>query len=231
MIGIQLDQVRQILCLGAHSDDIEIGCGGTLLDLLAKRPDTRVHWVVLSARGPREAEARASAERFLAGAGEREIILGQFRDGYLPFEGSEVKDFFEGLKELGSPDLIFTHYRHDLHQDHRMVCDLAWNTFRNHLILEYEIPKYDGDMGAPNLFAPLSREICDEKIAVILESFGSQADRYWFTDDTFRSLLRLRGVEARSQTGFAEAFYARKTTVDWAGKLGESKSGKEETKQ
>ncbi len=201
------------MCLGAHADDIEIGCGGTVLDLVARHPDTRVHWVVLSAEGPRAQEATESAERFLAGASDTKIILGDFRDGYFPYVGREVKDFFEGLKDLGSPDIILTHYRHDLHQDHRMVSDLAWNTFRNHLILEYEVPKYDGDMGAPNFFVPLSREICDQKVAGILDGFATQRAHYWFTDETFRSLLRLRGVEARSETGYAESFYARKVTL------------------
>jgi LmbE family N-acetylglucosaminyl deacetylase len=210
------DAPLQVLCLGAHADDIEIGCGGTMLGLVAKRPETRVHWVVLSAQGVREREALAAAERFLAGAGEKKIVLGQFRDGYFPYEGSEIKDFFEGLKGEVSPDLVLTHYRHDLHQDHRMVCDLTWNTFRDHLILEYEVPKYDGDMGAPNLFTPLAPEICDAKIAAILESFSSQRDRYWFTEETFRALMRLRGVEACSETGYAEAFYARKATLDLA---------------
>jgi LmbE family N-acetylglucosaminyl deacetylase len=204
----------RVLCLGAHADDIEIGCGGTLLDLIARRPDTRVHWVVLSAQGIREREARESAERFLAGARDKKIQLEQFRDGYFPYEGSAVKDFFESLKHDDPPDLILTHYRDDLHQDHRMVCDLTWNTFRNHLILEYEIPKYDGDLGAPNLFTPLSPEICDEKIAAILESFASQRDHYWFRDETFRALMQLRGVEARSGTGYAEAFYARKVLLE-----------------
>jgi LmbE family N-acetylglucosaminyl deacetylase len=207
------DTPLRVLCLGAHADDIEIGCGGTLLDLIARRPDTRVHWVVLSARGVREREASESAERFLAGATEKKIQLGQFRDGYFPYEGSAVKDFFESLKDEVTPDLILTHHRDDLHQDHRIVCDLTWNTFRNHLILEYEIPKYDGDLGVPNLFTPLSPEICDEKIAGILESFASQRDRYWFRDETFRALMQLRGVEARSGTGYAEAFYARKALL------------------
>jgi LmbE family N-acetylglucosaminyl deacetylase len=204
------DTPLSVLCLGAHADDIEIGCGGTVLDLIARRPETRVSWVVLSARGDREREARESAERFLAGAADKKIRLGQFRDGYFPYEGAEVKDFFESLKDDEPPDLILTHYRDDLHQDHRIVCDLTWNTFRNHLILEYEIPKYDGDLGVPNLFTPLSPEICDEKIAGILEGFATQRDRYWFRDETFRALMQLRGVEARSDTGYAEAFYARK---------------------
>jgi LmbE family N-acetylglucosaminyl deacetylase len=207
------DAPFELLCVGAHADDIEIGCGGTVLDLLAKRPETRVHWVVLSACGAREPEASAAAERFLAGAAEKKVVLAQFRDGYFPYEGSGIKDFFEGLKGEVSPDLVLTHYRHDLHQDHRMVCDLTWNTFRDHLILEYEVPKYDGDMGAPNLFTPLAPEICEAKIAAILQSFSSQRDHHWFTDETFRALLRLRGVEAHSETGYAEAFYARKTTL------------------
>jgi LmbE family N-acetylglucosaminyl deacetylase len=204
----------EILCIGAHADDIEIGCGGTILDLLATRPDTRVHWVVLSATGVRQQEASDSASRFLARAREKEITLRDFRDGFFPYVGGEIKDFFEGLKDLGSPDLILTSYRHDLHQDHRVVSELTWNTFRDHLILEYELPKYDGDMGAPNCFVPLAQETCDAKIAAILETYASQRQRYWFTEDTFRSLLRLRGVEAHSTTGYAEAFYARKVGLE-----------------
>jgi LmbE family N-acetylglucosaminyl deacetylase len=207
------DAPLQVLCLGAHADDIEIGCGGTVLDLLAKRPDTQVHWVVLSACGVREREATASAERFLAGAREKDVVLREFRDGYFPYSGNDIKDFFEGLKSEVSPDLVLTHYRHDLHQDHRMVSELTWNTFRDHLILEYEVPKYDGDLGVPNLFAPLDSTICDEKIAAILDGFSSQRGHYWFTDETFRALLRLRGVEARSETGYAEAFFARKVVL------------------
>ena len=204
------DSPLQVLCLGAHADDIEIGCGGAVLELLANRPGTRVDWVVLSARGVREKEASAAAERFTAAARQKTITLGQFRDGYFPYSGGEIKDFFEELKGRVDPDIVLTHHRHDLHQDHRMVSDLTWNTFRNHLILEYEIPKYDGDLGVPNFFAPLSSRSCDEKIAAILECFSSQRDRYWFTDETFRALLRLRGVEARSPTGYAEGFHARK---------------------
>ena len=217
MLNLELaaigDRPLRILCLGAHADDIEIGCGGTILDLLAKRPDAEMCWVVLSARDAREQEARQSADRFLSGAREKKVTLGRFRDGFFPYEGSQIKEFFEGLKDLGSPDLILTHYRHDLHQDHRMVSDLTWNTFRNHTILEYEVPKYDGDLGVPNLFMPLTTEICDAKISGILEGFASQKNRYWFTGDTFRAMLRLRGVEARSETGHAEAFYARKLTL------------------
>lgn len=204
------DGPLKVLCLGAHADDIEIGCGGTILELVETHPDTHIHWVVLSAKGPRKVEATASAEYFLAGANNTNIIIGDIRDGYFPYLGPEVKDFFEGLKDLGSHDLILTHFRHDLHQDHRTVSGLTWNTWRDHLILEYEIPKYDGDLGSPNLFMPLSTEVCNRKITGILDGFQSQQDRHWFTGETFRSLLRLRGVEAQSETGYAEAFYARK---------------------
>lgn len=204
------DKPLQVLCLGAHSDDLEIGCGGTVLDLIARRPDTHIHWVVLGASGERRQEATTAAERILAGAHSKKVILQEFRDGYFPYEGADIKDFFEELKGMVTPDLIFTHYRKDLHQDHRLVSQLTWNTFRNHLILEYEIPKYDGDTGSPNLFVPLSAQICEAKVAAILESFASQRDRYWFTADTFQALLRLRGVEARSDSGFAEGFYAHK---------------------
>lgn len=210
----------QVLCLGAHADDLEIGCAGTLLDLIERRPDTRITWAVWSACGVRREEARVAAERILSGAREKTIVLKEFRDGYFPYEGAELKDAFEELKEKVAPDLIFTHYRKDLHQDHRLVSELTWNTFRNHLILEYEVPKYDGDTGSPNLFVPLSARICEAKIAAILDSFASQRDRYWFTADTFQAMLRLRGVEARADSGFAEGFYAHKLILGSAKALG-----------
>src|ERR1019366_10187722 len=143
-----------ILCLGSHSDDIEIGCGGAILHLADQYPGSRFHWVVFSATGVREAEARRAAEMF-AGNNLQEPILKSFQDGFMPFSGGEVKAIFEELKGKVSPDVIFTHHRNDAHQDHRLIAQLTWNTFRDHLILEYEIPKYDGDLGQPNVFVPL----------------------------------------------------------------------------
>lgn len=202
-----------ILCLGAHSDDIEIGCGGTLLRLAAEHRGSVLHWVVFSATGIREAEARLGAQLFSAGANLQGPLLKGFRDGFLPFVGGEVKAVFEELKRTVSPDLIFTHNRHDAHQDHRLLSELAWNTFRNHLILEYEIPKYDGDLGRPNVFAPIDEETSQKKVQYIVESFKSQHEKHWFEKETFFSLMRLRGMECNAESGYAEAFYCRKLVL------------------
>jgi LmbE family N-acetylglucosaminyl deacetylase len=196
--------------LGAHSDDIEIGCGGTMLRLISEYSQLNVTWVVFGASGPRIDEAQKSAGMFLAGVKEKRILIHQFRDGYFPYHGAEIKDRFEELKDQISPDLVFTHYRRDLHQDHRLIEELTWNTFRNHLILEYEIPKYDGDMGAPNFYIPFPEDIALRKVQYLNECFGTQRSKYWFTEDTFLSLMRLRGVESRSESKYAEGFYANK---------------------
>lgn len=203
-----------VLLLGAHADDVEIGCGATVLELARLRPDARVHWVVLSASGERHGEAARSAAGFLAGFREPCVELGDFRDGFFPYDGGRVKEFFEGLKARVRPDLILTHHRHDLHQDHRLVCELTWNTFRDHVVLEYEIPKYEGDLGTPNVLVPIPRDAAARKVALLMEHFASQRGRYWFTEETFLALLRLRGVEARSPTGYAEGFHGRKLALD-----------------
>ncbi len=216
MLTLPLDDGRRslrLLALGAHADDIEIGCGGTILRLAEQYPELEAHWVVFSGTSARADEARASAEAFLGGVEERRIVVHDFRDGYFPHLGGAVKDAFEALKADIEPDLILTHQRHDLHQDHRHVCELTWNTFRNHLILEYEVPKYDGDLGAPNLFVHLDRATCERKVSLIMEHFATQLDRRWFTDDLFRSILRLRGMESNAPEGMAEAFYSRKLAV------------------
>lgn len=204
------DQPVTLLFLGAHSDDIEIGCGGSIMRLVKEFPNLSAYWVVFAAAGVREKEARNSAEDYLAGVAQKEIVVLKHRDGYLPYHGAEIKDFFEQLKTRVEPDLIFTHTRDDLHQDHRQVCELTWNTFRNHLILEYEIPKFDGDLGQPNFFIQVDKSLVQEKASRLLKHFETQAGRYWFTADTFSSLMRIRGVEARSETGYAEGFYLRK---------------------
>jgi LmbE family N-acetylglucosaminyl deacetylase len=202
----------RVLALGSHSDDIEIGCGGTLLRLVESRPTVAVHWVVLSGEGERGGEARASAERFLEGAALQTIVLRDFRNAFFRY-GPETKDFFEELKGEVSPDVVFTHSRDDLHQDHRLVSELTWNTFRDHLILEYEIPKYDGDLGSTNLFVPLDEPTCRRKVEAILDGFPSQRGKPWFTADLFLSLMRLRGMECNSPSGYAEAFYSRKAVL------------------
>jgi LmbE family N-acetylglucosaminyl deacetylase len=209
--GAQL--CRRVLAIGSHSDDIEIGCGATLLALTRARPDVEVTWVVLGAEEVREREARASAEAFVGAAARSEIVVHGFRDGFFPYVGGEVKDVFEGLKSRLEPDLILTHTRHDLHQDHRLVCELTWNTWRNHLILEYEIPKYDGDLGTPNVFVPISEELAQEKARLINEAFASQQGKHWFEEELFLGLMRIRGMEASSASGYAEAFVCRKLSL------------------
>ena len=201
---------KRILALGAHADDIEIGCGGTILRWLEENPATEVYWVVLGAIGHRKTEALESASLFLSNAQRKEIVVKEFRDGYFPYMAAEIKDFFEELKRIYIPDLILTHYREDLHQDHRLVSELTWNTFRNHLILEYEIVKYDGDLGAPNFFVCLSESVVKRKIRNILECFQSQKSKNWFTEDAFSSILRLRGIESNAPETHAEGFYCRK---------------------
>jgi LmbE family N-acetylglucosaminyl deacetylase len=203
----------EVLCLGSHSDDIEIGCGGTILRLAEQHPGCVVHWVVFSAIGVREEEARCAASMFVAPSVLRGPLLKAFPDGFMPFVGAELKAVFEELKRTVSPDLIFTHYRKDAHQDHRQVAELTWNTFRDHLILEYEIPKYDGDMGQPNTFVPLETEICQKKVRYLMDAFKSQQTKPWFQSDTFLSLMRLRGMECNAPSGYAEAFYGRKIVL------------------
>ena len=200
------------LFLGAHCDDIEIGCGGTVLELARRQPALAAHWVVLSATDDRAKEAERSAARFLSGVASTELVVERFRDGYLPYEGARVKDFFEGLKARLDPDVVFTHHRGDAHQDHRLVSELTWNTFRDHLILEYEIPKYDGDTGAPNAFVPLDEATAEAKVRHVLESYASQAARPWFTAETLLATMRLRGVQARAPR-YAEGFYAHKLVL------------------
>ncbi|MGH7087987.1 MAG: PIG-L deacetylase family protein [Stellaceae bacterium] len=205
----------RLLCLGAHPDDIEIGCGGTLLRLLAESRQWIVRWVVMSGSDERRAEAEASARRYLRALPDAawRIELHRFRDGYFPAEIARVKDAFEALHRAFEPDLVLTHARSDLHQDHRAVAELTHNTFRDHLVLEYEIPKYDGDLGNPNLFVPLDAAICERKCAGLVEHFRSQARRRWFTPDTFMALLRLRGIGCNAPSGLAEAFYCRKAVL------------------
>jgi LmbE family N-acetylglucosaminyl deacetylase len=202
--------VTNVLCLGAHADDIEIGCGGTLLSLAAANPGLRVHWVVFSAEGPRAAEARRSARLFLQGVRRRQVVVKRFRTSFFPSQLERIKMEFERIKTRFQPDVIFTHQLDDRHQDHRVLAELTWNTFRHHWILEYEIPKYDGDLRQPNVFVPLASSVCRRKVAALLECFASQRDKHWFTEDLFLGLMRLRGIECASPTGHAEAFHGRK---------------------
>jgi LmbE family N-acetylglucosaminyl deacetylase len=217
VLGLNLvarpDGPLRVLAVGAHADDIEIGCGGTILRLAGEYPGLAVDWVVLSGYGDRGTEAGDSAAAFLDGVGERRIRVERFRDGFFPYDGGAVKELFERLKAEVTPDVVFTHCLEDRHQDHRLVAELTWNTFRDHLVLEYEIPKYEGDLGHPNLFVPLAGEVCERKVELLRKGFPSQAGRDWFTDDTFWALLRLRGLESRSPSRYAEAFHARKLVL------------------
>ena len=203
----------QILCVGSHSDDIEIGCGGTIFRLIEEHPDCQFHWVVFSALEKRAQEARDAAAQFAGEARLSTLLLKDFRDGFLPFVGAEVKGVFEELKTAISPDVIFTHNRHDAHQDHRLIANLTWNTFRDHLILEYEIPKFDGDIGRPSVFVPLSADLTDKKVRLLCNLFESQRTKTWFRSELFLSLMRLRGMECNAASGYAEAFYSRKLVL------------------
>lgn len=213
MKRLKLESLKTVLCVGAHCDDIEIGCGGTLLTLLSRHKGVSVHWLVLTSTPERRDEAAAGADRFLADAASREVEILDHRDGYLPYSGRDVKDTFEDLKKRVAPDIVFTHYRHDLHQDHRLACELTWNTYRDHLILEYEIPKWDGDLGNPNLFVPLEAETATKKASDVVSCFASQRQKHWFTEDTFLSVMRLRGIEGNAPSGYAEAFHSRKLSL------------------
>jgi LmbE family N-acetylglucosaminyl deacetylase len=213
MLSLRFEKASglRVLLLGAHSDDIEIGAGGTVLKMIQEGLIGHAHWVVFTSNPVRKQEAEESAGRFLEGAGSSRVEVHSYRDGFLPFHAAEIKEQFELLKQQVNPDLIFTHYRHDRHQDHRLISDLTWNTWRNHMVLEYEIPKYDGDLGTPNSYVALDREILDQKIKLIETSFVSQSSKHWFDADTFMALPRLRGMECASP--FAEAFYLRKAVL------------------
>jgi LmbE family N-acetylglucosaminyl deacetylase len=213
VITCNLDGAKRVLCLGAHSDDIEIGCGGTILRLIQEHRQIELYWLVLSSNPERAREAQRSANAFLRGARRKTVVVKSFRDGFLPYIGAPVKECFEDVKKNFAPDIIFTHFRRDLHQDHRMVCELTWNTFRNHFILEYEIPKYDADLRSPNFFVPLSQSLSRKKVKYLMRYFGTQRNKQWFSEDLFDGLLRLRGIECASPTRFAEAFHCRKLTL------------------
>ena len=210
MLKVSFGKIKTILCIGAHPDDIEIGCGGTILKLLLKKKSVAVHWIILSTQKNRAPEASQSADIFLCDAKEKHIVQKGFQDTFLPQNGMEIKKYFNELARNISPDIVFTHRLEDRHQDHRLVSELTWNSFRNHLILEYEIPKYEGDLGQPNVFVHLSRETGEQKINSISNSFPSQRKKHLFTGDTFWAMLRIRGLESNSPSGFAEGFYCRK---------------------
>ena len=213
ILGLKSPAPLRVLCLGAHGDDIEIGCGGTLLRLLAERPRVSVYGVVMSATDARLVEVRRSAARMLRRASEHQVRVERFRDGFLPWQGTAVKNVFEELKGAFTPDLIFTHYRDDAHQDHRLISELTWNTWRDHCVLEYEIPKYDGDLGHPNVFVPLSDRLRRQKVRLLMSAFPTQRTKRWYSPATFDALMRVRGVECAAPSGYAEAFHGRKLVL------------------
>jgi len=204
---------KTILLLGAHCDDIEIGCAATVLYLIDNFPDAHFEWIVFSSSPARAQEATRSANRLLASAISKNVLIENFRNGYFPYVGEQIKDYFESLKTRISPDLILTHHLDDRHQDHRTLAELTWNTFRDQLIMEYEIPKYDGGLRTPNFFIPVSQESADRKILTLIDCFVSESTKSWFTPETFKAMLRLRGVESNSPTGLAEAYYCRKISL------------------
>lgn len=212
LLGINLEKNKglKILCLGAHPDDIEIGCGGTILRLQTTFPDLKFYWNVFSGNKTRASEALKSANAFLTRTKSKIINISEFKESYFPFIGKEIKDYFEKIKNTFSPDIIFTHFKNDAHQDHRLISQLTWNTFRDNLILEYEIPKYDGDLSKPNFYVSINESLINEKIDLICNIFESQLKKLWFSKNTFQALLRLRGIESNSDSGYAEAFYCKK---------------------
>jgi len=209
-LSVGSGRALQVLCLGAHSDDIEIGCGGMILHLIQQYPGCTFYWAVFSASGVRKVEAERGAEVFAGPPHLTKTVLKEFPDTVMPYIGAEVKKAFEEIKSSFSPDLILTHNGKDAHQDHRLICELTWNAFRDHFILEYEIPKYDGDLGRPNVFVPLAPELYEKKVQTIVEVFQSQHSKHWFEESAFLSLMRLRGIECNAPSGYAEAFYCRK---------------------
>ena len=213
MIACNLSRVKRVLCLGAHSDDIEIGCGGTVLRMIEQSKSIEFYWLVLSSNPTRAKEAERSANDFLGGARHKTVVVKSFRDGFFPYLGPPVKECFEELKKAFTPDVIFTHRRHDLHQDHRLVCELTWNTFRDHFILEYEIPKYDADLRSPNFFVPLSEAHARKKVKSLMRYFTTQQNKRWFSEELFYGLMRLRATEAASPRPYAEAFFCRKAIL------------------
>lgn len=213
MISLLDSKPKELLCLGAHCDDIEIGCGGTVLKWIRKGWIEKVCWVIFSSTATRAEEAKASAQHYLKDVPDSKVIIKDYRDAYLPYSAQEIKDFVQSLHERCSPDIIFTHFRHDRHQDHRLVSDLTYNAFRDHFILEYEIPKYDGDLGQPNMYVEIPKELVDLKIDWLLHSYPTQAKKNWFDNETFAALLRIRGLECHSPSRYAEAFHARKWVI------------------
>jgi LmbE family N-acetylglucosaminyl deacetylase len=217
LLGLHLvppDAPLRILCLGAHSDDIEIGCGATVAALTESHPQAEFRWAVFSAVGSRAQEAERGAQEFLGARSSGAVRLHDFRDGYFPAQFEAIKNAFEELAREFRPDVVFTHARSDRHQDHRVVSDLTWNTFRNQIVLEYEIPKWDGDISQPNLYVPISASAAHRKSKSLHDVFGTQRSKDWFSEETFLGLMRLRGMECRAPEGYAEAFQARKLILD-----------------
>lgn len=213
MLTLELREPRTFLSIGAHCDDIEIGCGGSLAQWAIKHPGARFVWAIFSGSAERVAETRAAAAAFLGPGVEIEFVFHEFRESYFPSQLASIKEAFDALKARIEPSVVLTHHEHDRHQDHRVLAELTWNSFRDHLILEYEIPKYDGDLGRPNVFVPLPAALARRKAETLVGTFVSQRSRDWFTTDTFTSLMRLRGIECHSPSGFAEGFFARKLAL------------------
>jgi len=206
-----LSRVKSAMFIGAHSDDIEIGAGGLLMRLVRESPGVEITYVILSGDATRHNEARNAAAAFTHGCGKLDLRLASFTDRFFPAEQTQIKKYFDQLKLNTSPQLVICHKASDKHQDHRVVNELVYNTFRAHSILEYEIPKWDGDLSTPNLYVPLSDEIATQKAELLMEHFGSQRSKHWFDLETFRGLMRIRGIECNAK--YAEGFHVRKMVV------------------
>lgn len=220
-LGPGSGEAKTVLCLGAHCDDIEIGCGATLLRFAEEYPAAEIRWVVFSSDARRAAETSRAAKMLFGQEHRTDIVFKEFRNSFFPYIGLEIKEYFEQLKREIQPEVIFTHYRQDLHQDHRVISDLTWTTFRESLILEYEVPKYDGDIGQPNFFVPISERFLKRKVEMLMRCFETQAKKHWFSPETFTGLMRLRGIECRAADGYAEGFHCRKIVL-----TGPSRSGR-----
>lgn len=180
------------------------------MTLLARGYKLDVTWAVMSAAGERATEAGRSAKALLRRAVSLQLHMGDLPDSQFPAEFARAKQFMNDVRDSCQPDLVFTHWLDDRHQDHRLVGELTWQTWRDHLILEYDVPKFEGDLFCPNAFVPLSRSVAQRKSNHLMRYFGSQRAKYWFTSDTFMALSRLRGVACRSESGYAEGFNVRK---------------------
>ena len=222
--GTEIRSALEVLCIGAHCDDIEIGCGGTVLAIQRRYARCKVHFLVLTSTPARRAEATAAAKALVKRSARGQVRICEMPDGLLPAHFVAVKAEFERMKKMVNPDLVLTHHALDRHQDHSLISHVTWQTFRDHLIWEYEIPKFDGDLVTPNMYVPLPSALAARKIALVMRTFSSQLSKPWFKAENLEATMRLRGLESRSRSGYAEAFHCRKLLSDITGRKSSSRS-------